>query len=284
MPDNTPMPGTILRLDDLADSRLDGYRDVRDRDLRGPDGRGGLFMGETPLVVERMLARPGMTVSVLVAERHAGSMRELMDRTGNPDVPLLAVPAASLEALTGVDLHRGVLALGRRPDPAAWEPDRAIPRRDGPFTLLGCEDLTNIDNIGQLYRIAAAFAVDAVVLSPRCHDPLYRKSLRVSMGHALAVPTARCASWPDGLREIKRSHGVTPVAAAIGPGSVALGDFRWPDRSMLIVGNEFGGLRDETLALCEATVRIPMAAGVDSLNVAVAAAVCLERACRTGRV
>ena len=277
------MPGTILRLDDLADPRLDGYRDVRDRDLRGPDGRGGLFMGETPLVVERMLARPGMTVSVLVAERHAASMRELMDRTGNLEVPLLAVPAAALEALTGVDLHRGVLALGRRPDPAAWEPGRAIPRRDGPFTLLGCEDLTNIDNIGQLYRIAAAFAVDAVVLSPRCHDPLYRKSLRVSMGHALAVPTARCAAWPDDLRAIRDAHRITLVAAAIGPGAIPLGEFAWPERSMLVVGNEFGGLRDETLALCEATVRIPMAAGVDSLNVAVAAAICLERACRTGR-
>lgn len=277
------MPGTILRLQDLGDPRLDGYRDVRDRDLRGPDGRGGLFMGETPLVVERMLARPGMTVSVLVAERHAGSMRELMDRTGNHDVPLLAVPADVLERLTGVDLHRGVLALGRRPDPAAWEPARAIPRRDGPFTLLACEDLTNIDNIGQLYRISAAFAVDAVVLSPRCHDPLYRKSLRVSMGHALAVPTARCGRWPEGLRDIKETHGVTLVAAAIGPQAIALGDFPWPERSMLVVGNEFGGLCEETRSLCDATVRIPMAAGVDSLNVAVAAAICLERACRRGR-
>lgn len=277
------MPGTILRPSDLADPRLDGYREVRDRDLRGPDGRGGLFMGETPLVVERMLARPGMTVSVLVAERHAELMRELMDRTGNPDVPLIAVPAASLEALTGVDLHRGVLALGRRPDPVAWDPARAIPRRDGPFTLLGCEDLTNIDNIGQLYRISAAFAVDAVVLSPRCHDPLYRKSLRVSMGHALSVPTARCGRWPEDLRSIQESHGVRLIAAATGPGAIALPDFTWPHRSMLVVGNEFGGLRDETLSLCDATVRIPMATGVDSLNVAVAASICLERACRRGR-
>lgn len=277
------MPGTILRPCDLADPRLDGYREVRDRDLRGPDGRGGLFMGETPLVVERMLARPGMTVSVLVAERHAASMRKLMDRTGNPEVPLLAVPAAALEALTGVDLHRGVLALGRRPDPVAWDPARAIPRRDGPFTLLGCEDLTNIDNIGQLYRISAAFAVDAVVLSPRCHDPLYRKSLRVSMGHALSVPTARCGRWPEDLRSIQESHGVRLIAAATGPGAIALPDFTWPHRSMLVVGNEFGGLRDETLSLCDATVRIPMATGVDSLNVAVAASICLERACRRGR-
>jgi tRNA G18 (ribose-2'-O)-methylase SpoU len=277
------MPGTILDLHDIDDPRLAGYRDLRDRDLRGPDGRGGLFMGETPLVIERMLARPGTTVSVLVADRHAVAMRERMDRTGNAEVPLLAIPAALLERLTGVDLHRGVLALGRRPDAAAWTPERAIPRRDGPLTLLACEDLTNIDNIGQLYRIAAAFALDAIVLSPRCHDPLYRKSLRVSMGHALAVQTARCTAWPDDLRAIRDAHRITLVAAAIGPGAISPGEFAWPERSMLVVGNEFGGLRDETLALCDARVRIPMAAGVDSLNVAVAAAICLERACRRGR-
>jgi tRNA G18 (ribose-2'-O)-methylase SpoU len=274
------MPGTVLDLRDPADPRLDAYRDLRDRDLAG---RGGRFMGETPLVVERMLARPGRTESVLVAERHAAAMRDLMDRTGNEAVPLLSVPAELLERITGVDLHRGVLALGRRPDASEWSPDRAIPRREGPLTLLACEDLTNIDNIGQLYRIAAAFAVDAVVLSPRCHDPLYRKSLRVSMGHALSVPTARCAAWPEDLRQIKESHRLTLVAAATGPGSRPIGEFAWPERSMLVVGNEFAGLSNETLSLCDERIRIPMAPGVDSLNVAVAAAICLERACRGER-
>jgi len=277
------VPGPILRIDDPLDPRLEPYRDLRDRDLRGPDGRGGLFMGETPLVVERMLELPGRTVSVLVAERHADAMRERMDRTGNAEVPLLVVRAADLERITGVDLHRGTLALGRRPAPGTWDPEVAIPDRPGPLALLACEDLTNIDNIGQLYRIAAAFAVDAVVLSPRCHDPLYRKSLRVSMGHALAVPTARCGSWPDGLFRLRDRLGLTLVAAATGTDAIALPAFAWPERFALVVGNEFAGIDDATRAGCDRVVRIPMAPGVDSLNVAVAAAVCLDRGCVSGR-
>ena len=156
------------------------------------------------------------------------------------------------------------------------ELDPDLSRREA-LTLLVCENITNIDNIGFLFRNAAAFGVDAVLLSPRCHDPLYRKSLRVSIGHALTVPFVRSTDWTAQLDRLRREWGVTLIAAALDPRAEDLDAVARPGRVGLVVGQEFEGISPETLDRCDHIVRIPMAPGVDSLNVAVAAAVCLHR-------
>lgn len=272
-----------IPIDDPADPRLEDYRHVRDRDLLGAAGRPGLFIGEQALIVERMLAVPGRTKSVLVLP---GKVDRLAPRVPD-DVPLYVAPGDVLEAVVGFDIHRGVLAVGWRPPPQALTLGAALPSpeaRDAPLTLLACEDITHHDNLGMLFRNAAAFGVDAVVLSPRCHDPLYRRCLRTSIGHALDVPYARSADWPADLAALRDRWGCTVVAAATGPGAVPLDDAPRSRRVALVVGTEGEGLSDGALAAADVRVRIPMRHGVDSLNVAVAAAVCLHRLSQGGRV
>jgi tRNA G18 (ribose-2'-O)-methylase SpoU len=272
--------GQVVLIDDPADERLDDYRDMRERELRGGRGRGGLFIAESPLIVERMLAVPGMAKSVLVApgwvERIAPQAEE--------HVPVYVVAEPIMHALSGFPFHRGVLGVGHRPPDQERTIDRVVPRGDGPLTLLICEDINNIDNIGLLFRNAAAFAVDAVVLSPRCHDPLYRKSLRVSVGAALTVPWARCATWPEDLDRLKSSWGLSLIGACADRTARPLDEVPAPGRVALLVGQEYRGLSPEARQRCDHLARIPMAAGVDSLNVAVAAAVCLHRLSRGVRV
>ena len=145
--------------------------------------------------------------------------------------------------------------------------------------MLVVESIRNIDNIGMLFRVAAAFGVDAVVLSPDCHDPLYRKSLRVSIGHALSIPFARSDDWKSDIESLRSRFGLHLIGASVGDGST-LPDATpraVHDRVALIMGSEFDGLGPDATATCDALVRIAMAAGVDSLNVGVAAAVLLDR-------
>ena len=257
---------------DLADPRLADYRDLRDRGLRGRDGIPGLFVGEQPLIVQRMLSMPGVTKSVLVVTTWADRIAPLAP----PEVPVYVAPLDLMRHVAGFAVHRGVLAVGYRAK--VERPSlHAIISGDGPLTLLLCEDITNIDNIGLLFRNAAAFGVDGVLLSPKCHDPLYRKSLRVAIGHTLTVPFARSADWSGELARLQQECNVTLVAAALDERAVDLDSVPCPKRVGLVVGSEFDGLPSATLDQCDAIVKVPMAEGVDSLNVAVAAAVCLHR-------
>ncbi|MDZ4755378.1 MAG: RNA methyltransferase [Phycisphaerae bacterium] len=271
---------SIVHIQDALDPRIDDYRSVRDRDARGLDGRPGLFVGETRLVVDRMLAIPGLTKSVFVAERHASQMRTAMNAidaapAGN-SVPLFAATESVLQTIAGFNVHRGILAIGHRPHDSSLTLDAAIPRRER-LTLLLCDEVTNIDNVGALYRNAAAFGVDAVVLSRGCHDHLYRKCIRVSMGHAIAMPTARSIDWPRDIARLRDEWDLTVLGAATGEKARCLDDVARPERVGVLVGSEYAGLSRESLRHCDALVRIPMAPGIDSLNVAVAAAVCLHR-------
>jgi tRNA G18 (ribose-2'-O)-methylase SpoU len=167
----------------------------------------------------------------------------------------------------------------------AYAPNAYAPAHP-PRTVLVCEDITNIDNIGQLFRIAAAFAADLVLLSPSCHDPLYRKSLRVSCGCALQVPFARSDDWQGDLARIRDDAGFLLVGATGGGAqrlqdvAAQVGGLR-PRRLAVVVGAEFAGLRADTLAVCSFRAKIPMAHGVDSLNVGVAAGVFLARLAET---
>lgn len=271
-----PTPGPVERVAD-DDPRVTPFRSLRDPDLvRAGEGR-GWFIGEQLLVLERMLARPGTTISILASERMAERARRLRDASDDPAPPLLVADDAVIESIVGFDLHRGLLALGRRPADGLARLERRIADRSRPVSILACEEIRNIDNIGLLFRNAAAFGVDGVLLSPGCHDPLYRKSLRVSIGHALDIPFARLEPWPEALGAFCREFAVRLIGAATDSVATPLGRVDPSARTALLVGSEFPGLAGGTKTGCDELVRIPMAPGVDSLNVAVASAVCLAR-------
>ncbi len=262
----------IIEIKEIGDPRLEDYRDIRDREVKGAGAVGGLFIAEQALVVERMLGVPGAAKSVLVSPTWLDRIQPLAP----PGVAVYVAPLALMKQVAGFDIHRGVLGVGRRD--AFQRADLELSRSPKtPVTVLLCEEVSNIDNIGFLFRNAAAFGVDGVLLSPRCHDPLYRKSLRVSIGHALTVPFARSRDWERDLKRLKRDRHLTLIGAATGGDAVDLDSVPRPLRVGLIVGQEYDGLAPATLDLCDHVARIPMAEGVDSLNVAVAAAVCLHR-------
>lgn len=274
----------MITIDDISDIRIDDYRDIRDRDLMGVDGRRGLFIGEAVLVVEVMLSYPGMTRSVLASEQQAGRLEAMIASSNSPETPLYVASQELIESIAGFDIHRGVLACGERPLDEERSLDAVIPPDGVDATVLVCDRINNIDNIGMLFRNAAAFGVDAIVLSPDCHDPLYRKSLRVSIGHALRIPFHRARDWNATLRTLKEDHDIALIGTSLDAGATPLEELATPGRVGLVMGSEFDGMREETIRACDHIARIPMAPGTDSLNVGVAAAVCLNRFSRANRV
>lgn len=253
------------------DSRLADYRLVSDPELARTRS---LFVAEGRFVVARLMDTPGAVVrSVLVSPAAhvalADRLRGLPAR-----VPVFVLPQREFEAVAGIRIHRGCLALGVRPampDPIGLSRSARL--------LVGLEALGNPDNVGGVFRNAAAFGADAVLLSRKCSDPLYRKAIRTSMGATLTVPFGWCRSWPGDLR-ILRSQGFTVVALTPHRSAAALDEFaavRPPERLALVFGNEGAGLSDATLALADARIRIPTTGRVDSLNVAVASGIVLSR-------
>jgi tRNA G18 (ribose-2'-O)-methylase SpoU len=272
---------TFASIHDHSDPRLEPYRLVQDRDRSSPAGRAGLFIGETAVVIQAMLRVPQCTVSVLAAERHEERVRQLIaqspESSSPPDVFL--VPDRIVEPLTGFNLHRGLLAVGRRPDARSLA--SFIPPPERSALLLCVESVNNMDNIGQLFRVAAAFGCCGALLSQDCHDPFYRKSLRVSCGCALSLPHARSQEFVTDLTGLREEHRFT-VIGATGSGQTTLTELSEMStetgaRTALVVGAEFSGLSAEALRECSLRARIPMAPQVDSLNVATAAAVFLSR-------
>ena len=251
-----------------ADPRLDPYRHVADPPwLRGR----GLFVAEGRLVVERLLALGRFQVQSILVNRAAhDAMRPLLSSS---PVPVLACDDPTLESITGYNFHRGCLALAARPPALATSALQQARR------LLGIEGVANPDNVGGLFRTAAAFGIGGVLLDGASADPLYRKALRTSMGAALRVPYVRAGAWHAALRDL-RERGFKLVALTPGEGArdlsrfaAAMGD---NDRSIVLVGAEGEGLEPATLALADARVRIPIEADVDSLNVVVAAGIALH--------
>lgn len=274
---------SIQKITDPRDPQLEDFRDIRDRDARGPSGRPGIFIGEQALVVEKMLARPELVRRVLVAESRRAWLEQALAEAGDPEVEALVAPLSLLETVAGFPIHRGVIASGHRASLDGRSIDEIVPPADQPATLLILESIRNIDNIGMLFRVAAAFGVDGVVLSEDCHDPLYRKSLRVSIGHVLSVPFARCTDSRADLERLVDHHGIRLIGASIGHDSVSPEEMVPSPRVGLVMGSEFDGLSESTISICEHLVRIRMVEGVDSLNVSVAAAVLLDRLSNTPR-
>src|SRR5262245_3868238 len=252
----------IEPIDDPTDPRVADYRALQDAELRR---RHGLFVAESRAVVRALLASARFrTRSVLLTAPALESLRDALPA----HVPVYLTSHEVARAVVGFDFHRGCVALGER---GAEPPLEALLRAPGPRVVLALEDVSNPDNVGGAFRNARAFGADLVLLSPACGDPLYRKAVRTSMGAALAVPFAHLADWADGLAQL-RAAGY--ILAALTPEPAALDLARLgaerpiPPRLALVLGAEGPGLRAETLAAADLRVRIAMAPGVDSLNVA----------------
>lgn len=266
----------IERIESLEDPRVADYRNIRDADLMG---RRGLFMAEGRLVVRTLLTQSGFRArSVLVTEPALESLRDaLVPGSGGP--PVYLADQGLLNEIAGLDVHRGCLAAGDRGAPLSVA--EALQKAgSGAAMVLALEDLTNHDNVGGLFRNALAFGAGAVVLGPRCCDPLYRKSIRVSMGAALRVPFARGEDWSQIAGALREAGFVTvaltPGADASDLDALASGAER-PRRVAVLVGAEGPGLSAEALRAADLRVRIAMAPGVDSLNVATAAGIAMHR-------
>jgi len=256
-----------IEVRDADDPRLADYRRVTERHL---SAEGGRFVAESERVVRRLTAS-GLTVhSVLLTPPRLAT---LADALGGP-FPVFVAPQPVLDAIAGFHVHRGCLAIGERPPPA--------PLPHGARTLVVAEDLTDVDNLGALARHAAAFGADALVLSPRCADPFYRKAIRVSLGAVLGLPVVRAQAWPDDLDRL-RADGVAIVGAVVDSGATPLAGFESPARFALLLGAEGPGLSAAARAACDHLVTIPMAAGADSLNVATAGAIFLWALTQAGR-
>jgi tRNA G18 (ribose-2'-O)-methylase SpoU len=248
----------IDTVDDLADPRLDDYRDLRSG---RPKGSGPVIV-ESLLGVEALLRSSFVIRSILVSPQKLPRLPPVPD-----DVPVLVGDLPLQRQTVGYELHRGVVASAERPPPLDAATLVAGARR-----VVVAERINDLENLGSLFRNARAFDADAVLLDPETADPLGRRPVRVSMGHVLHVPFARLDPWPDRLEVVRRA-GLTLVALAT-HGGATLEEL--PPRVALLVGAEGPGLTDRALAEADLCVRIPMAPAVDSLNVATAAAIALS--------
>ncbi|MDV8148214.1 RNA methyltransferase [Arthrobacter sp. B10-11] len=259
---------TFHYLESADDPRVSDYTrltDVHLRKVREPAE--GMYIAESSRVLRRALAAGHMPRSFFLAEKWLGDLADVFDRF--PDVPVYVGSAALLEEITGFHLHRGAMAAMHRPAPVPLPELLAGARR-----VAVLEDIVDHTNVGAIFRSAAALGVDAVLVSPRCGDPLYRRSVRVSMGTVFQVPWARLESWPADL-EALREQGFTVAALELTGDAVDLDELaaRNPDKLALVLGTEGAGMSADTLAAVDLAVKIPMREGVDSLNVAAASAV-----------
>ncbi|MBU5424496.1 RNA methyltransferase [Cellulomonas hominis] len=262
----------LVHLTDPADERLADYVALTDVALRSRhEPEKGLYIAESSTVLGRALAAGHRPRSVLVSPRWLPDLEAMLTSRdpGEPPVRVYVAEPAVLEAITGFHVHRGALAAMHRPPLPPVAEVLAGARR-----VAVLEDVVDHTNVGAAFRSAAAIGVDAVLVTPRCADPLYRRSVRVSMGTVFQVPWTRIDPWPDGIA-LLRDAGFVTAALALSDDSISLDALEAdpPERLALVLGAEGDGLKPATIAAADVTVRIPMAGGVDSLNVAAAAAV-----------
>ena len=252
-----------IRITDAGDARLDDFRDLTDADVR-PDRR-GVVIAEGVNVVERLVGSRCRPRAVLGVADRVDALEPVLAAV---DAPVYVVDKWTLSDVVGFRVTRGVLAAADRPAPIDVDAALAAARR-----VAVLESLNDFENLGSVFRNAAAFGIDLVLLDERCADPLYRRSVRVSMGHALRVPFAVLpAHWPGPLTTLA-AHGLTTLALTPEESADSIYGVSPPPRWAVLVGAEGPGLTPATLAAAHRRIRIPMAPGVDSLNVATAAAV-----------
>lgn len=256
----------LIPVDDPADPRLADYRDLRDVALRRRlETDHGLFLAEGEKVVRRAVEAGYPARSFLMAPRWLEGLGDVLDRSG---APCFVVSEELAEQVTGFHVHRGALAsLERLPLPSV---DQVL---DGARTLLVLEDVVDHTNVGAIIRSGAALGVDAVLLSPRCADPLYRRAVKVAMGAVFSVPWTRLPDWHDALPSLS-ARGFVTVALTLAEDAVPLDEaLSGLDRVALVLGTEGHGLSERWQSSADRRAVIPMREGVDSLNVAAACAV-----------
>ena len=267
--------GNIIEIRDFAAGELDVYARLTEAQLLNRDRpEEGLFIAESPKVVMRALDAGYEPVSILAEDRHInGEAREVLARC--PDIPVYTASFEVLTQLTGYKLTRGLLcAMRRRPLPRVEE----LCRRARRIAVL--ENVMNPTNVGAIIRSAAALNMDAVLLTPGCSNPLYRRAARVSMGTVFQIPWTfleeeEAGAWPREGMDYLKSLGFSTAAMALHDESVDIDDpvLRQEEKLAFILGTEGEGLQEETIAASDHTIKIPMSHGVDSLNVAAASAV-----------
>ena len=281
----------IIRITELGDERLDAYTRLTERELRCVlEPEKGIFIAESAKVIERAVEAGLEPVSFLLGERWLDQLMPLLARVADErgEVPVFVAPMDLMERLTGFTVTRGALAAFRRPHLASAPAflqglvDRAGER---PVRVCVLEGIVDHTNVGAIFRSAAALNVDGILVSPTCCDPLYRRAVRVSMGTVFQVPWCRIGTearvWPhDGLRDLHEA-GFTCASMALKDDSGSLDDPSLLEipRLALFMGTEGAGLQAKTIAGSDLTIRIPMAHGVDSLNVAAASAVAFWQLC-----
>lgn len=271
------MAAQVIDVADPADVRLDDFRDLNSVDRRPdlPSGK-GLVIGEGVLVAQRMLGSRFSPFALMGTERR---LRELHGDLAAVDIPYYRVDADVMAQVVGFHLNRGVLAAARRPTELHVS---EVIADAGTVAVL--EGVNDHENLGSIFRNAAGLGVDAVIFGPRCADPLYRRSVRVSMGHALLVPFASAESWPGDLKMLRdkgfRVLALTPDRAAVPlpEAMAAVGDAK----AAILVGAEGPGLSVKAMRASDMRARIPMSRGTDSLNVATAAALAFYERARVG--
>lgn len=258
----------VIPISDLSDPRLTDYSHLTDVALKKARGtEHGLYLAESALVLERALGAGHQPRSVLAL---GGTVDEAVALVGE-DVPVFSGPGELLAELTGYILHRGLIASMNRP--ALPDPDVLL---SSARRIVILEDVADPTNVGAIFRSAGAIGADAILVTPRCSDPFYRRAIRVSMGTVLQVPWTRVGDWVS-TRELLTRHGFHVAALALTPDAVSLRDFNGTShaRLALVLGAEGPGLTDEALAASDTVVQIPMMHGIDSLNVAAASAVAM---------
>jgi tRNA G18 (ribose-2'-O)-methylase SpoU len=257
---------TYVEVGDAADPRLADYRDLRDVQLRQSlEAEHGLFLAEGEKVVRRAVEAGFPVRSFLMAPRWLDGLDDVLQTT---DAPCYVLSASLAEEVTGFHVHRGALAsLVRTPLPTL---DEVLADAR---TVVVCENLVDHTNVGAIFRSAAALGVAAVLLTPRCADPLYRRSVKVAMGAVFALPWTRLPDWYDALPDLE-SRGFTTVALTLGEGAVPLEEaVSGVDRLALVLGGEGHGLSERWERSASRRAVIAMRPGIDSLNVAAASAV-----------
>lgn len=259
-----------ILITDPTDERLRdfvGLTDVKLRRVLEPEG--GLYLAESEKVIRRALAAGHRPRALLMGERWLTDLADVVEQAEADGVPVYTGSAQVIEGITGYNLHRGALASMHRP-----ELPSLADVLDGARRVLVIEDVVDHTNVGAIFRSAAALGTDAVLVTPRCADPLYRRAIRVSMGTVFQVPWTRVEPWPAGIEDL-RAAGFTVAALALADDALGLDELAAdaPERLALVLGTEGDGLARRTLGRVDVTVTIPMAGGVDSLNVAAAGAV-----------
>lgn len=260
----------IIEITDFEAPELDVYARLSENQLLNRhEPEKGLFIAESPVVIERALNAGYIPVSLLLERKHiAGQARDIVSRLG--DIPIYTAEFDVLTQLTGFNLTRGALCAMRRPPLPEVESVCADARR-----IAVLENVMNPTNVGAIFRSAAALGMDAVLLTPDCSNPLYRRAIRVSMGTVFLIPWTYLPDWPDTGMDRLRAMGFKTAAMALRNDTVSIDHpgLMAEEKLAVVLGSEGDGLSSFTISHCDYTIRIPMSHGVDSLNVAAASAV-----------